>query len=326
MNILLINTNPVETQDIAAMLNGCTFRVTTVDSTDKALSLIQLNKWDLLILDISWLTSDSVNVNQIIKNLQSGTKLLVISSSNSVNEWVMTALRGHEYFVLTKPVDREILFHRIEQLGLQMHWERRKRRRVALAIGAHPDDVEIGCGGTLLMRSLAGDECHILTLTKGEEGGNRSSRMQEAYKAAELLGAELHFGDLSDTRVTEGTETIKLIESYINTLRPDTVYTHSTKDLHQDHRNCSRASMVAARNVRELFCYQSPSSDISFSPARFINITDFFDKKVQAIHCFTSQKNIRPYLEDSMIHSTAEYWGRFASYNLVEPFEVMRCG
>src|SRR5262249_48999323 len=136
---------------------------------------------------------------------------------------------------------------------------RQKQQRRVLAIGAHPDDVEIGCGGAMVKHRLHGDVLQILTLSRGAAGGDVHQRAIEAQNAATLLGATLQLGNLRDTYISEGTETIKIIEAAIRELQPTHVYTHCVEDTHQDHRAVHTATLVAARGVPNVYCYQSPS-------------------------------------------------------------------
>ncbi|MBN9618918.1 MAG: PIG-L family deacetylase, partial [Actinobacteria bacterium] len=96
----------------------------------------------------------------------------------------------------------------VEQIvGSALRAAGRHRERV-LAIGAHPDDVEIGCGGTLLDHRMRDDLVSVLTLSRGAAGGDRQRRLAEAAAAAEMLGARLFVGDLPDTAIDSGIETI----------------------------------------------------------------------------------------------------------------------
>ena len=114
-------------------------------------------------------------------------------------------------------------------------------------------------------------------------------RTAEAQRAAALLGAKLEFGNLRDAHITEGVETIEIIEAAIRELRPTHVYTHCLEDTHQDHRAVHAASLVAARDVPNVYCYQSPSSTVEFRPNRFVDITEYMKAKLQAIGAYQSQ-------------------------------------
>ena len=155
----------------------------------------------------------------------------------------------------------------------------RARQRV-LAIGAHPDDVEIGCGGTLAKHRAAGDDLMILTLSHGAQGGEARLRGEEARHAAAMLGANLELHDLPDACISEGVETIRIIEAAIRAFAPTHVYTHSREDTHQDHRAVHAASVVASRGVANLYGYQSPSSTVEFRPQRFVDISAHIDDKL----------------------------------------------
>jgi len=196
------------------------------------------------------------------------------------------------------------------------------RKRV-LAIGAHPDDVEIGAGATLLAHRAAGDEVVVLTLSAGDQGGHGSTRAAESRVAAQTLGAELVLHDLPDTAISAGNPTIEAIEAVVRTVRPDLVYTHSEHDTHQDHRAVHQAVLVAARSVATVACFQSPSATMDFRPNRFVDVSTHIRGKLELLACFASQHAIRDYLADDLVLSTARYWSRHAGAAYAEPFEVV---
>jgi two-component system, NtrC family, response regulator HydG len=193
-----------------------------------------------------------------------------------------------------------------------------------LAIGAHPDDVEIGAAGTLLAHRAAGDTVVILTLTRGARGGDQLQRARESQDAADIIGARLLLNDLEDTRIAEGDPTICVIDQVVAEIQPTIVYTHSIHDVHQDHRNTHRAAMVACRRVGRLYCFQSPSATVDYRPTHFVTIGDHIGRKLKAIDAFTSQAGLRDYLEPDLIASTARYWSRYGGGSHAEPFEAIR--
>ena len=198
------------------------------------------------------------------------------------------------------------------------------RERV-LAIGAHPDDVEIGCGGTLLDHRRRDDRVSILTLSHGAVGGDRRARMAEAAATADAIGAQLLFGDLPDTEIDAGGATVRLIESVVRALNPTVVYVHSMHDTHQDHRAVATATRSATRQVRRVFAYQSPSATNDFDPMRFVSVDDVLARKIEVLQLFASQDG-RSYLEPELVTAAARYWARHlsASAHYAEPFEVIR--
>jgi LmbE family N-acetylglucosaminyl deacetylase len=159
-----------------------------------------------------------------------------------------------------------------------------------LAIGAHPDDIELGCGATLALFKQNGHQVYMLILTKGECSGDPKVREKECKKAAKILGVDkLMFGSLKDTRITDGPETIMEIESVVKTLKPDMVFAHSFKDGHQDHRNTGMAALSAARNSNKVLLYESPAALRDFCPQVFVDVASTFDIKLKALKAFGSQ-------------------------------------
>ncbi|MGH9294502.1 MAG: PIG-L deacetylase family protein, partial [Acidimicrobiales bacterium] len=114
-----------------------------------------------------------------------------------------------------------------------------------LAIGAHPDDVEIGCGAALLAHKVAGDDITLLVMSDGRSGTPSSgasrgfsdgSRIAEQEEAAAILGAELIWGGFRDGSVPDGPEAVGVIDDAVRRSGADLVYTHAERDSHQDHR------------------------------------------------------------------------------------------
>src|SRR5660398_169616 len=96
--------------------------------------------------------------------------------------------------------------------------------KVVLAIGAHPDDCELGCYATLAYHKSQGDSVHLLILSKGEAGGPRKKRIKESKEAAQLLGADsITVGDMKDRMITSDSQTIDLIQAE---LEEAVSYTH----------------------------------------------------------------------------------------------------
>jgi LmbE family N-acetylglucosaminyl deacetylase len=193
-----------------------------------------------------------------------------------------------------------------------------------LAVGAHPDDVEFGAGGTLLKHRASGHEIHVIVLTSGELGGSDSGeREREALRAAELLGASLTFCHLPDGRVPDGKQTIDAIEQVTRKFLPDVAYIHSVNDTHQDHRAAAYASRVALRDARRLYAYQAPSATTGFTPQRYPDITPFLKGKLDLVRAHKSQHEIRRYLDEDYVTATGRYWGLRAGCAFAEPLEII---
>ncbi len=96
-----------------------------------------------------------------------------------------------------------------------------------LALGAHPDDLEIGCGGALIKHVNFGDEVYLYVATKGERGGDPQIREREMERSAEKLGAkDLIWGNFIDCEVPDGLPLIKNVEQAVKAVDPDIVFVH----------------------------------------------------------------------------------------------------
>jgi LmbE family N-acetylglucosaminyl deacetylase/CheY-like chemotaxis protein len=290
---------------------------------ERAAQRLAGERWDVVVTDIELPGLDGLALAELARTAPGAPAVLVMTAHERF-DYAVSALRHGAAGFLTKPVDLGELRAKVTEL-LAAARAREAARPVVLAIGAHPDDVEIGCGGTLLRHAAAGDRTTILTLTGGEHGGDVGARADESRAAAALLGAELVHLELPDTVLSEGPQTISAIEAVIAIVRPTIVYTHTIRDNHQDHRATNRATMIAARGVPNVLCYQAPSTVIDFTPTHFVDVTEFIDAKLAALRAFASQHAVRVYLADDMTLATARYWSRFAGgIGYVEPLEVVR--
>lgn len=199
--------------------------------------------------------------------------------------------------------------------------------RSVLAIGAHPDDIELGCGGTLARHVAAGDRVTMLVVTKGEVGpGHTADRVSEQTKAAAVLGVdELIWGSgIPDCEVSlHELELVHLIESVIRQASASVVYTHSTEDSHQDHRAVALCTMGAARKVPTVLSYGAPSV-LQFAPTNFVDISDSLDKKIQSLLCHETQVEASEMVSASRVRSSAEYHGHMCRRPFAEPFVAVR--
>lgn len=199
-----------------------------------------------------------------------------------------------------------------------------------LAIGSHPDDIELGCGGALAQHIAAGDTVTLLVITNGSSGGGPvEQRLAEQQRAVETLGAHLLiWGDLPDTEVSlHERKLVHLIELAIAQHGRDLIYTHSQFDTHQDHRSVAMASLGAARNHRAVLTYAAPSSLVSFTPNVFVDITDTLEKKVAALNCHASQVAHSEMVNADRVRNTAGFRGheaRLGHAGMGEAFEAVR--
>lgn len=321
--VLLVDDDPVYGEFLRRVLSSGGFEVAHEPDAEGALARVHTEQWDLLITDIELPGVNGLELLDRARELAPGLPVAVLTGHASV-DYAVSALRGAAAEFLQKPVSRALLVAKAAELIEAGRAAREEHRETVLAVGAHPDDVEIGAGGTLAGHSAAGDVLAILTLSRGAIGGDMGQRARESRESADILGARLFLRDLEDTRIPEGNPTIAMIEEVVAEVQPTVIYTHTVHDLHQDHRSVHRAVMVACRAVSRVYCFQSPSATVDYRPNHFVAVDDYLGRKLKVIDAFGSQSGIRDYLEPELITATARYWARYATGTFAEPFETTR--
>ncbi len=193
-----------------------------------------------------------------------------------------------------------------------------------LAIGAHPDDVEIGCGGALLASSERGNEIFIYVATRGDKSGDPRIREDETRKTAGIMKAsKLRIANFPDTQLKRDSELIDDIEGFVKEVEPHIVFCHSQNDQHHDHQTVALSGIEACRFVPNILAYESPSAR-NFQPQFFVDITDVISKKLMILDIFWSQRG-KQYLRKNAIVGLAEYRAfqtRVEPIKYAEAFEV----
>jgi LmbE family N-acetylglucosaminyl deacetylase/CheY-like chemotaxis protein len=303
---------------------GCT--LLAISDPRLARDIVNEFEPDVVVTDIEMPGMTGLELMALLRTDRPELPVIVMTAHVSV-DYAVRALRNQADEFLTKPVASAELVAVVRRLAADGRAKREAGRpkEYVLAIGAHPDDVEIGVGGILAAHRAAGDTVVILTMSRGAKGGKPDDRQSESLRAAEMLGARLFLEDLVDTEITNTGPTIAIIENVIRQVNPTVVYTHSSHDRHQDHRAVHEATVVAARTVDTVACYQSPSSTVDFRPSRFVPIDGFTDTKLELLQCFGSQAEIRRYLDADFVLATSRYWGRYtSSSDHCEPLEIVR--
>lgn len=199
------------------------------------------------------------------------------------------------------------------------------QRRKVLAIGAHPDDLELACGATLAKLVDAGHEVRTVVMSTGGRGGDSAVRVAEAATGSDFMGAsEVQVHDFRDTSLSDhGQEMVQVIESLMRSFRPDVVITHSGNDYHQDHQAVHAATMRAARQHSSILCFESPSSTRHFNPSVFVDIEGYVDVKIHAVAMHRNQKG-KPYMSAERVRSLAAFRGSQVKTSYAEGFEPVR--
>jgi bacillithiol biosynthesis deacetylase BshB1 len=214
-----------------------------------------------------------------------------------------------------------------------------------LAIAAHPDDVEQTCGGTLIRMSEQGYRTGVIDLTAGEMGsrGDPETRLEEAKAAARVLGLA-HRGNMRfpDTRLVNWVEYRESLALEIRRLRPRTVILPYWEARHPDHYHASAIAFDASflAGLRKL----DPETDAarpykviyssmyaSVAPTFVVDITRFFERRMESLFCYESQYGPHDAVSDlfpnrgeivDRLAGIARYYGNLIGTRYGEPFVV----
>lgn len=194
-----------------------------------------------------------------------------------------------------------------------------------LAIGAHPDDIEIGAGGSLALHRARGDSVRFLVLSSGGELSDPERRESEAEEAASILGVDdVRFLGYDDTEIPYSHDLIERIEVHLNDIEADRVYVPTEEDTHQDHTRAAQSSIAATRNADEVLAFEGPSTRSSFEPQYYNSLSEqYLQRKIESIRAHKSQRE-KKYLEAEAMKGLARFRGRQANTRYAEAFEVVR--
>lgn len=202
-----------------------------------------------------------------------------------------------------------------------------------LAIGAHYDDVEIGCGGMLLKRAAQGDRITILTITNSEytQPNSRFSRLgdvakTEAEQAAQTIGAELICLHKTPLHLLHNEEFSYEFDRVIQQVEPDIVLTHWGGDFHSDHAAVSLSSVRASRHIGTVLLYRSNwyNTEAEFKGNYYVDISDFLERKLSLIRVYKSVLEPVKYSWIDFIRKQNEYEGLRIGVRAAECFSCIK--
>lgn len=202
-----------------------------------------------------------------------------------------------------------------------------------LAIGAHFDDIELGCGGALAKHIAEGDHvwAYVATLSGYSSHNDNVIRTNEVAQiegktAMETLGVELISGYFKTLEVEFTDELNVQILKIVEDHRIQLVYTHWIGDIHHDHQAVARASLHSCRHVPRMLMYRSNwyHSNLDFRGNFYVNITDYWPKKEQAILAHKSELERSHYKWLAFFKNEAENSGQRINIKYAEVFEVVK--
>lgn len=208
-----------------------------------------------------------------------------------------------------------------------------------LFIGAHPDDIELGCAGTICYFIEKKNEVYCYHLTNGEYtdiNENPVRTLEEisntSKKSLGILGVKeenIYFTDIPATRLLVTKESISELQKFINENDIKTIFTHPNPDTyHQDHRAAHNISMASARRlVKNIFLFEIMFNYASglMIPNYYIDISKYIEKKKEALRLHKPEYN--KYGQEKWIESNvslAKFRGMQVEAEYAEAFYVMR--
>ncbi len=196
-----------------------------------------------------------------------------------------------------------------------------------LAIGAHPDDIEYGCGGMLAKYAERGHDVYLYIASDGGMGGSGKVRRREQRDSSLIIGArKVFWGGYRDTEIPLNRELVVRLESVIKQVKPRMIFVHYWDDTHQDHRNLAQGTMSATRYVPNFLFYEGPTTQ-NFTPNCFTDIEKVLKKKLDCLEAHRSQvtkTNIEDLTILELAKSCANFRGIQARVKYAEAFQSIR--
>lgn len=206
-----------------------------------------------------------------------------------------------------------------------------------LAVGAHLDDIEIACGGTLAKAIENGHDVKVLIMSKsgytnkdGKIQRENDVAVREGTNALHVLGIQdIEILDFPTKDIPWHSDVVNAIDVCISDYKPDIIFTHHPFDTHQAHAGVSNATIAAARRKNTIFFYEpiTPSgrSYVAFKPDLVVDIEGTVEKKIASLKEHKSEYH-KFGAEDWIdgIHARCGFRGYEIGKKYAEAFEVLR--
>ena len=199
-----------------------------------------------------------------------------------------------------------------------------------LCIGAHPDDIEIGMGGTVAKLTSLGNRVVMLVFANTDIK-NINERCEEARLSANYLNAEIEIVKINSEELQMNRFLVGKLDKYVKKYSPHTVYSHWINDSHQDHQLISKATIASIRkNICSLYMYEETIpggiTPYSFQAQMYIDIEEHIENKITALKFHNSQ--IKSHNDENIwisgIKGRAQYRGYQINSKFAEAFQVVK--
>ena len=215
-------------------------------------------------------------------------------------------------------------------------------KNIVLVIAVHPDDETLGCGGTLLKHKASGDEVHWLICTTIDKTNSYYKTREDELK---IVADAYKFNSVNNLRLKTMqvdeygmSSLIDKISNVINTIKPNIIYLPFKGDVHSDHRKIFEASYSCTKSFRYPFIKKiymmeilsetefAPSTkEDSFIPNTFVDISAYFEKKIEIMKIFKSEISMHPFpRSERNLKSLATLRGATAGCEYAESFVLLK--
>ena len=206
-----------------------------------------------------------------------------------------------------------------------------------LAVGAHLDDIELACGGTLAKAVSKNHQVKMIVMSEsgymnydGRIMRTSEEALQEGRNAAEILGVhDIEILQFDSKDIPYHYEVIEILDQKIQEYQPDVIFTHWVFDTHQAHEGTAKSTITAARRHNDIYMYEpiypAGRSYVAFRPQMHIDIGGYEEQKLEALR---QHKTEYKKFGDQWIEWTkarAAYRGYEMGRQYAEAFEIVRC-
>ena len=215
-----------------------------------------------------------------------------------------------------------------------------------LVVAVHPDDETLGCGGTLIKHRSQGDKIYWLILTKvteevGYDKGFQFKRKEQIDQVSFLYGfTKTYQLDFLSTKLDEYNtrDLVTAVSSIFKEIEPNIVYLPFSNDVHSDHRvafdvcfSCTKAFRTPS--IERILMMETLSETefapsipgLTFTPNVYVDITDFFEKKLEIMRLYESEMGVHPFPRSvENIRAQALYRGASANCQYSESFTLLK--
>ena len=193
-------------------------------------------------------------------------------------------------------------------------------------IGAHPDDIEIGCGA-LIANIQKSTEVFCITLSDNQENPLLKNVVRELYESMRILGVDEKHVFLENFKTRRFKHSRQEILEYLFSMnkryQPDMVFVHSNADLHQDHGTATQESLRVFRGT-SLFGYDVIRSSYGFFPTLLIEVNESdVEKKIEALAAYQTYKT-KYYFSPELTRAIMIRNGAISEKKYAEGFEILR--